>query len=217
MTMMDLKTIWPEKIKESLKAMMPDKMKEFLRDEQSRQYAVLGSIMVLAFLYLTFAIIPKFYELSKASREVTDLNSAINEVNDCVKRLDQMTEQLRASRREFEGYSRGLPDQREIPEFLERVSSIARTSDVRILSITPSELKIAQAGKKGGGFYREMPIIITAKSGYHQLGSFIGDLEEGERFITIEGLRIQYDSRFPRRHNISMVLKTYVAVEDEKK
>jgi type IV pilus assembly protein PilO len=215
--MIDLKTMTPEKIKESLKAMMPDKVKEFLSDEQSRIYVFLGSIAVFALLYLTFAIVPRFYELSKASREVTDINNAINQVNERAKRLDKTTEQLKSSRMELESYSRGLPDQKGVPEFLERLSSIARTSDVRILSITPSELKAVKAEGKSSGFYREMPIIITAKSGYHQLGSFVSNLEKEERFITIEDLRIQYDSKFPRKHNISMVLKTYVALEPEKK
>ena len=217
MKIIDLKTITPDKIKGFLESQTPDRIKEFLKDEQSRVYAILGGIVIFALLYTTFAIIPGLYALSNASREVTDLNDAIDKVNGRIKQLDKMMEQLKTGRKELEGYSKGLPDQKEVPEFLEKLSSIARTSDVRILSITPSKLKIAEAGEKGGGFYREMPVVITAKSGYHQLGSFISNLEKQERFITIENLRIQYDRNFPRKHDINMVLKTYVAVEDEKK
>ncbi|RKY42967.1 MAG: hypothetical protein DRP85_01175 [Candidatus Makaraimicrobium thalassicum] len=199
------------------KAVIPDKVKELLGDEQVRMYLVLGVTLALVVLYSVFAIIPGFFDLSRASREVARLNKKIDFVVTHVKRLDEMTERLKALKMELEDYSRGLPEQKEIPEFLEGLSSIARTSSVKILSITPSALKTVAEGKKSGGYYREMPIVITAKSGYHELGHFISNLETGERFITIENLRIQHDSRFPRRHSVRIVLKTYVSVEDERK
>lgn len=200
-----------------LKGMIPEKLKEFLNNDQNRSYLVLGITAILAVLYLVFAILPKFTDLSAASRKVNELNYKINLVNNRVKRLDKMIEQLKELRTEVESYSKGLPDEKEIPEFLEELSSIAKVSDVKILSITPLELKVVGQEQKGNGYYREMPIHITAKSGYHQLGAFISKLEQGKRFITIENLRIQNDKESPRRHTIKIVLKTYVSVEEDLK
>ncbi|MFH1552651.1 MAG: type 4a pilus biogenesis protein PilO [Candidatus Omnitrophota bacterium] len=201
--MIDLKTINLE----------TDKIKEFLSDAQNRMYLILGATFVLAALYLSFIIVPKFNELSMVSRTVRELSNNINLVEGRMKRLDEMTKRLEELREEQASYSKQLPAQKEIPAFLEGLASTAKKSNVRILGVDPGEFIGEEAGEKDKRYYLEMPIVITARSGYHQLGHFINNLEQGERFITIEDLRIQYDNKLPRTHNVKIVLKTYVSVE----
>jgi type IV pilus assembly protein PilO len=199
-------------IKEQIKT-YTDKAKEFLGEEQNRMYIILGVTVVLAALYLTFIIVPKFGQLSKASRVVNDLNNKIEQLNVRVKRQTAMKDKLDEFRKEYDGYSKRLPKEKEIPGFLEGVSSVAKTSKVKILSLTPSDLKPVMTDGKENEYYKEMPILVTAKSGYHQLGEFVSDLETGTRFLHIGNLRIQYDSGFPRMHNVRMELSTYVSVD----
>ncbi|MGB2600371.1 MAG: type 4a pilus biogenesis protein PilO [Candidatus Omnitrophota bacterium] len=199
--------------KEQLK-IYTDKAKEFVSDEQNRMYIILGVTGVIAALYLTFILVPKFGGLSKASRVVNDLNTKIEQLNVRVKRQTAMDKKLDELRKEYEGYTKRLPKEKEIPEFLEGISGIAKTSRVKILSLTPSSLKTVKVDGKEVEYYREMPILITAKSGYQQLGKFVSNLEKGERFTNINNLRIQYDSNFPRMHNIRMELGSYVSVVD---
>jgi Tfp pilus assembly protein PilO len=85
---------------------------------------------------------------------------------------------------------------------------------VKILTITPSDLKPVDQGKKEV-YYYEMPVLITAKSGYHELGGFIAEIETEKRFITIEGLKLEYNKSTPLRHNVNMTLKTYVSVDED--
>ena len=103
-----------------------------------------------------------------------------------------------------------------MPRFLQGLAGIARKSNVKILSVTPHKLTTKSKGKESGQYYGTMPVVITAKSGYHQMGQFINDLEEGGRFVTVEDVQIQYDNNFPRKHNVKMVLKTYVAYDGGK-
>ncbi|MEA3489207.1 MAG: type 4a pilus biogenesis protein PilO [Candidatus Omnitrophota bacterium] len=202
-------------VKNSLKL---DRLKEFWSDELNRMYVILGGTALLAILYLTFLIIPKFGQLTRVSREVSDLNDKINLVNSRVKRLDETKKKLNALREERARYAKQLPEEKEVPEFLEWLAATADRSNMKILSVTPREM--TAEGKKGKKkvkqYYFAMPILVTAKSGYHQLGHFVDDLEHGKRFITIENLSIKYDPKFPRRHNVRMDLKTYVSMESEK-
>ena len=200
-------------LKEQLK-IYTDKAKEFVSDEQNRMYIILGVTGVIAALYLTFILVPKFGGLSKASRVVNDLNTKIEQLSVRVKRQTAMDKKLDELRKEYKGYTKRLPNEKEIPEFLEGIAKIAKTSRVKILSLTPSSLKAVQVDGKEVKYYREMPILITAKSGYQQLGKFISNLEKGQRFTNMNNLRIQYDSNFPRMHNIRMELGSYVSVVD---
>lgn len=201
-----------------LKSINLDQIKDLLSDEKTRIQLAFGVTAALALLYLTFAVVPKFFSLAETAREIKQLNANIDLVNSRVKRLDEMTRNLKTLRAEVKGYAKGLPGKKEIPRFLEELSQMAKKSGVKILSITPEEIETPEPGKtqEGVEYYREMPILVTAKSGYHQLGHFINDLEEGERFVTIKDIRIQTDTKFPRKHNIKIILKTYVATEDEK-
>ena len=210
--MIDIKSI-------DLKAMiwdrLPDNVKELLDSERFKVNAQLGAIALVAALYLTFAIVPKSSTLSNISRKVQELSNKIDLTNNHIRRLGEMQEKLKTLNSELESYSQGLPDQKEITEFLQELSTIAKSSMVKILSITPSEDIVPEKGEdedKSKKHYKELPVVITAKSGYHQLGQFVSILEQGKRFITIQDLRIREDKRTPRSHDIRMVLKTYVSV-----
>lgn len=193
-----------------------DKIKTFFRDEHNRTYVILGSALVVAFIYLAFLIVPTFGDYLRMSRTARDLKDKINLVNSRLERIDQMKAKLELLRKGQSGYATQLPDEKEVPRFLEGLAETAKKADVKILSVTPYELS-EKVPEQAGQYYGAMPIVITAKSGYHQLGHFIDELEGGGRFITVEDVKIEYDSNFPRRHNVQMVLKTYVSYEDEKK
>ena len=192
-----------------------EKIKEIISDQKKRDSLILGIALIIVVSYVSFLIIPNFAKLSLASSEVRDLNDRISVVNGRVKRLDQLTKQLELLRGEVVGYTEGLPEKREIPKFLEELSQVAKASNVKILSITPMETKKTEEGDNP--YYSVMLVKITAKSGYHQLGGFVSSLENGKRFIEIEDIIIKNDEGFPRRHDVEMVLKTYVSVENEEK
>ena len=203
-----------DKVNEIIDKVVPSRIKELFYDRVTRTYIALGSLGAVVLLYLTLFIVPICFNLSSISGETRKLNADINLVNTRIKQLDQKTTEIDKLKKELAAYSKGLPNKKEIPEFLEDLSSIAKASKVKILSITPSELKSVEAGGDVSKYYLEMPIDITAKSGYHQLGKFINNLEKGERFVTIKDLRIQYDSRVPRMPNIKITLRTYVSISD---
>jgi type IV pilus assembly protein PilO len=204
-------------LKSQLKVEQFDKIKEFWENEQSRAYVILGGAAIFVALYMAVFLVPKFGQLSNVSRTVSDLNGKISRLSTSIKRQRQMGQKLKDLRAEYEEYSKRLPKEKEIPEFLEGLASIAKTSKVKILSITPSELVPVEVEGRKEGYYKKMPISITAKSGYHQLGRFVSAIETGKRFITISDISIRYDSNTPRMHNVKMGLTTYVSVEEEKK
>ena len=191
-------------------------VKEFLSDENARNYIITGVAAVFIALYLSFAIIPKFTELSRTSRVVNDLNDKIDLVSSRVKRLNQTTKKLEALRKEQASYTEQLPVAKDIPKLLEGLSSMAKSSKVKILSITPSPLRADAKVAGSEKYYMEMPVRITAKSGYHQLGHFVSNLELGKRLVIINDLGIKNSSKTPRMHDVRIVLNAYVSVEEKK-
>jgi len=192
-----------------IEEVIPARIKKLFTAKEYRGYLVIAAAGVLLFVYLVSAVIPKLVFFGKTSLEIKDLKARIELVDSRIGRIDVLTKKLEKLTTEISGYSDGLPEQKELPEFIEELSLTAKASGVKILSITPAEPK--DSGKSGA-YYKEVPIEITAETGYHELASFIGDLEGSERFVTIEDLLIKSDVKNPRTHDITIKLKTYVYV-----
>ncbi len=192
-------------------------IKELLMEETTRMYVLAGVAGVIIALFLSFAVIPKFTELARTARTVNDLNDKIDLVNSRVKRLNQTTKKLEALKTDQKVFSGQMPPEKDIPELLEDLSGMAKSSKVKILSITPSELSVDTTVPGSEIYYKKMPIRITAKSGYHQLGAFVAELEKGQRLVIINDLSIKGDSRNAWMHDVRIGLNAYVSVEEKKK
>ena len=58
--------------------------------------------------------------------------------------------------------------------------------------------------------YQEIPILITAKSGYHELGQFLAKLENAERFMKVVGMTIKSNKATPKKHDAELLVLTYI-------
>jgi Tfp pilus assembly protein PilO len=201
-------------------------LQEFLDDEKNKFYATVGVTVLAGALYTIFALVPKVMQFYEMMSTTGDLKRKVEFVEREGKHLDKLKERLENLKAEDDGYSERFPSQKDIPDLLEDFASVARKSDVNIQSITPIEMKVPQparrrrrdeapAAREAKKYFDEIPILITAKSGYHQLGHFVNDLETGDRLLTIGDLQIQSNRKDPWEHNAKIVLKAYVSVEDE--
>jgi Tfp pilus assembly protein PilO len=104
-----------------------------------------------------------------------------------------------------------LPGQDQISSLLEDFSNIAESSGVKILRIKPLEDPAPISKQKSANnSYTEFPILIEARAGYHQLGTFVNKIETMDRFIRITDIDVTGTDRDPRHHDIKMRIITYV-------
>jgi len=197
----------------NLKDLNLEKIKGFYKDPQTRNYAVGGTLVFVGIFVLCFMIIPQFLSMANVTREVGDLSNKIEINEKRISKVDELRKKTEELRVELQKRAKHLPAEKEIPELLEGFASIAKKSDVNLLSITPHGLQAAGGGDILGKYYREMPLTITAKSGYHELGHFTSNLENEKRVIIIDDLQIRGNSGTPRQHDVVMKVKTYVSME----
>ena len=97
---------------------------------------------------------------------------------------------------------------------LEELSEVAIESGVKILSIKPITMPETAADKSG--IYRQVPISIEAKCGYHDLGLFIQKLESLDRFMKISDIYLESNKSDAIRHNAKLEITTYTLIKEEK-
>lgn len=102
----------------------------------------------------------------------------------------------------------------ELPSLLQQISDIANKKNIKIMQIKPvKELKTKETKPaKSQTDEKSVALLITLDlvSGYHNLGGFINELENGSVYMAVEGLRIQSNPDNYFQQQISLALKTYV-------
>ena len=188
-------------------------MPELELDESKKKILLVYflAIVVIFVAYFFFFLRPSLTKLFDILPKVRVLNLDIKAVHDDSRFEDKLTKKLDMLREKMGGYENKLSREKEIPKLLENLSKTARSSRVKILGIVPFDVsKTKQKGAvAGGGVYQEVPITISAYSGYHDLGIFINKLENGERFMRITDIEIKANRNNPKRHDIEFVVYAY--------
>jgi len=182
------------------------------RNPRTQVITLISLVGVLAvILYLHFIFIPQIArdikligKTLKIKKDTRTAKSIIAEKPGFKKRLEEYNKKV-------ELYEKKLPEQQEIPSLLENLSTMARSANITIVGITPS---LPPSGGGRNQVYQEIPVVITAKSGYHELGRFINNLENGNRFMKVLDIDVKADKATPQRHNVEMVVCTYTLLPE---
>lgn len=81
-----------------------------------------------------------------------------------------------------------LPADRELPTLLRRITLAAEQTGCVFVSFRPNPPQNQQ-------YYTQMPMQISVNGGYHQVGSFLAELSNLRRIITISGVHLKPSSK----------------------
>lgn len=191
-----------------------DKLKEIKLDKTKKEtlvFIIIGAFLFV-FLYFQFFLKTTISELFALSPEIRKLKIDIKNTKEDLYHEETLKKRLKDMEGRIDIYERKLPVEHEIPMLLEDLSRMAKDSYVKILGITPVGVGIREKQKKSK-VYREIPIMIKAKSGYHELATFINRLEDADRFMELSDIKIKSNKDDPRRHDIELTVSTYVLLK----
>src|SRR5262245_34400832 len=77
-----------------------------------------------------------------------------------------------------------LPTDRQLPGLLRKITLAAQQSGVEFVVFRPNEAKVQE-------HYTEMPLQLSVYGGYHQVGSFVAELSNMRRIITVANLQMK--------------------------
>ena len=98
----------------------------------------------------------------------------------------------------------------ETTQLLQEIYNLANKDNVRIIRIRPLKDPKAKGEVMGSQKIMPMTIAMDLSCVYHSLGSFINDLENAERFLVVQDLKIVRSPDDYMRQNVTLNLKTYV-------
>jgi type IV pilus assembly protein PilO len=90
-----------------------------------------------------------------------------------------------------------LPDNKEIPQLLEKVADKAKDAGLDVRLFVPK-------AEQRKDFYAEVPVQIEVGGGYHQVATFFDEVSHLERIVNIN----EFSMSDPERTDSGLVLKT---------
>lgn len=81
-----------------------------------------------------------------------------------------------------------LPTDRQLAALLRRITLAAQQTGVEFLIFRPTDVKVEQ-------HYTELPLQLSVYGDYHQVGSFMAELANMRRILTVSNLQLKTNTR----------------------
>lgn len=187
------------------------KIKEELIKNKTQVYIFAGLITVLvAFLYFNYLLKPEARIVFGLVKKAATMREDIVNTQMASKKNSELKVTIASLKEKVERYEKMLPAEDEIPALLENLSAMAKKANITILGITPIAPQGDAAGKDDKDpVYEELPILISAKCGYHELGIFLTDIENSDRFMKVVDMSIKGSKTSPKKHDVELIVCTY--------
>lgn len=169
-------------------------------------------VVIIAVLFINFLLIPQVARLTDVFSKMGKMRSDLKSATDDIAKIEKFHKDIDSYKGKVERYEKMLPAEQEIPTLLENLSEMAKSSNIKILGITPAVQNMDQKAQKNG-IYQEIPILISAKSGYHELGLFLSNLENSDRFMKVVDIEIKANKTSPKKHDIELIVLTYILLK----
>ena len=160
-------------------------------------------------IYMYFVFFPQVVNDINLTRNIIRTRGNLIAARSLIAEKGKLKDKAEEYDRKIELYEKKLPAQQEIPALLENLSKMAKNANITIIGITPAASKTAKEKKNQNQVYKEIPILIKAKSGYHELGRFLNNLENADRFMKVTDISIKANAALPKKHDVQLMVYTY--------
>lgn len=166
--------------------------------------------LVICVAYISLFLKPQAAGLAGVMGGIKKVSSDLKAAEANIARVESFKKSIAAYNEKVGRYEKTLPTEQGIPRLLEDLSEMARDSNMKIVGIVP----VAKDDKgQRSQTYQEIPIIMSAKSGYHELGRFLTGLENSDRFMKVADIQIKSTRAMPKKHDVELLVLTYVLLE----
>ncbi len=175
-------------------------------------------VLVAAFifvLYFWLFVQPQLARLTDTLGRFGKVRNELKTAEINVARIEKLQTDVNAFKEKVDNYEKRLPAEQEIPNFLGSISDMARSSNVKIVAITPIPVAAKESKAQKAQIYQEMPILISAKCGYHELGQFLSKLENADRFMKVVDIDMIASKTTPKKHDVELVVSTFILLKEK--
>ena len=151
---------------------------------QVRLGAYAGGALLLGLLYWNFVYSPMSVAVTEKRTRLEDLEAQHMKKTRMVAQLESLRKEVKELDAKLKEALAQLPDQKEIPDLLSTVSSVARESGLEML-LFRQRPEVLQ------DFYAEVPVEMSMKGTYAQLDEFFAKVGKLNRIVNVKDISMK--------------------------
>lgn len=193
-------------------------MKAAMSKQQMQTLVFMGLFAVLGlYFYVQYYFLPTSQKASQLEQEVRAARDRLRGLQASTVNQEALQVQYREVEQAVASLRKSLPSESELSSVLETLSGLAAKSNVKLQTIFPERVATSSSSSNSSdpAVYKEIPIQVDALAGYHELGMFLNQVEVGDRPMQVLSLRINGSQKYPKLHQINLVLRAYFAVTED--
>lgn len=139
---------------------------------------LVGTIVVILGLFVYFIYLPKTKAIQDTTKEIEQLNQNLKIAIMTTKKLPKLRAQKAQVDTQFKEALKLLPDKKEIPSLLKKVTQLGNDSQLDFRLFLPR-------AERAKDFYMEIPVGIEVRGNYHNTVIFFDRVGHMERIMNI--------------------------------
>jgi len=139
---------------------------------------LLGTLVLLAGLFVYFVYLPKTEEIAKTREEIAKLQQKLNQAVVKARALKKFEAEFAEVDAQFQEALKLLPNTKEIPSLLKSITQLGTDSQLEFLLFSPQK-------ERAQDFFMEIPVSIEVSGTYHNVAVFFDRVGQMERIVNI--------------------------------
>ena len=141
-------------------------------------------LLSVAGAFYFFVFMPKMEEYQGLVKKSETLQAEIVQKKSIADNLGRFREEYDKMQNRLQESLKELPNDKELPELLTSISSIANQNQLEVKKFQPG-------GEVAKGFYAEVPVTLTLTGRYLDIGKFFFDVSEMPRIVTVGNIKMK--------------------------
>lgn len=179
-------------------------------DEKNRYYVLIGILFFIFLLDYFLLMRPQLVTLTKINPEIKMLLQDIQKTQEDSQKLGSYQSEIKRLESALAETNSKVRSKNEVPVVLEQISRMANQSQIKIDQITPAHEDQSVLLEDNKRIYYALPILLEARSGYHDSGRFLNLLEQSNLFLNVTSFSIAAGKEDLRDHALKMNLQAIV-------
>jgi Tfp pilus assembly protein PilO len=189
--------------------LITDKIKKL---DPKYRYVIFGAALLVVFVLNYFILLhPLMGSLHQMSAKTSEIRQNLQGVKSDIARIDQNRAQLDKIRTQINEVKIKIRSKQEVPLILEDISRVANHTGVKIDQLMPMRDQQEVLAKSENTKYYALPIMIQARSAYHDLGRFLAQMEADKIFYSVANLSITANPKETTHHMVQLTIKSVIS------
>lgn len=182
--------------------------KQLTKKDQILISGIIGVFIIVVLLFVTvfLPLIAKIVDLNKQEKTI---NAQLEKVETMAADKEKLSLEIKNISDKIKYIEKKLPKQTDIPEILEELIVVGEKSKVIFVMIEPQDIEKIAIGASQNKTYLEIPIEIKLRAGYHQFAKFINGVENFQRFMKVDNIKIRTKNKSDKLHEASLTVSAY--------